>query len=86
MRKLDDEKIGKWHYKYTRERGGLPPCLFSDSLLVLRQTSLAGCLRRLSEGQGEAPLGTPTKKDRQLRLDEALDKVEKTGCQVKKYF
>ncbi len=27
--------------------------------LVLRQASLDGCLRRLSEGQGEAPLGTP---------------------------
>lgn len=35
----------------------------------LRQASLAGCLRRLSEGQGEAPLGTPARKDRWLRLD-----------------
>jgi tetratricopeptide (TPR) repeat protein len=39
---------------------------------VLRQASLDSCLRRLSEGQGEAPPGPPIKKNRHLRLDKAL--------------
>jgi len=34
MLKLDEEQAEKWPYKYTRERGGLPPCLFSDRLLA----------------------------------------------------
>jgi choline kinase len=34
MLKLDEAQAEKWHYKYTRERGGLPPCLFSDRLLA----------------------------------------------------
>ena len=34
MLKLDEEQAEKWHCKYTRERGGLPPCPFSDRLLV----------------------------------------------------
>jgi len=30
----------KWHYVIMRERGGLPPCLFSDRLLHYSNISL----------------------------------------------
>jgi RNA polymerase sigma factor (sigma-70 family) len=29
----------KWYYKITRERGGLPPCQFPESLLALQKTT-----------------------------------------------
>jgi ribosomal protein L34E len=32
MLKLDEEQAEKWLCKHTRERGGLPPCPFSDRL------------------------------------------------------
>jgi hypothetical protein len=31
--KPDAEQAETGHEQYTRERGGLPPCTFSDSLL-----------------------------------------------------
>ena len=36
-----------WHYKYKREQGGLPPCLFSDSLLFIYPFKSLLCGKKL---------------------------------------
>jgi choline kinase len=52
MLKFDEEQAEKCHYKYTRERGGLPPCLFSGRLLAGKKGAINMTCLIIAAGKG----------------------------------